>query len=174
MIVERKTLLNNSYGQIDEIQHPIDMVEELAMLNSWDFNRITADKIIMNVEALWRNYILTLAISEKDKILKLVCSFEIKASKQSLNKIYETLNIINDRIWAGAFTYLPSENIIIYKYGLLLNQDYDLTDTQVDQMLSDALTNCECFYPSLQKVVWGGTSPSEAIGIAMMRTQGEA
>ena len=46
--------------------------------------------------------------------------------------------------------------------------------TQVNQMLSDALTNCEGFYPSLQKVVWGEASPSEAIGIAMMRTQGEA
>ena len=92
----------------------------------------------------------------------------------SLSKIYETLNIINDLIWSGAFTYLPSENIIIYKYGLLLNHDNDLTDFQIDQILSDALTNCEGFYPSLQKVVWGGASPSEAIGIAMMPTQGEA
>ena len=87
-------MLTNSYNQIDETQHPIDMVEELATLNSWDFNRITDDKIVMNVEALWRNYVLTLAISEEDKILKLVCSFEIKASKNSLSKIYETLNII--------------------------------------------------------------------------------
>ena len=61
-----------------------------------------------------------------------------------------------------------------FKYGLLLNHDYDLTDLQIDQILSDALTNCEGFYPSLQKVVWGGASPSEAIGIAMMPTQGEA
>ena len=167
-------MLINSYNQIDETQHPIDMVEELATLNSWDFNRITDDKIVMNVEALWRNYVLTLAISEEDKILKLVCSYEIKASKHSLSKIYETLNIINDLIWSGAFTYLPSENIIIYKYGLLLNHDYDLTDSQIDQILSDALTNCEGFYPSLQKVVWGGASPSKAIGIAMMPTQGEA
>ena len=57
---------------------------------------------------------------------------------------------------------------------MLLNHDYDLTDFQIDQILSDALTNCEGFYPSLQKVVWGGASPSEAIGIAMMPTQGEA
>ena len=98
------------------------MVEELATLNSWDFNRITDDKIVMNVEALWRNYVLTLAISEEDKILKLVCSFEIKASKHSLSKIYETLNIIritkafsNSPINQYDFqsVIFPSQNLII-------------------------------------------------------------
>ena len=86
-------MLTNSYNQIDETQHPIDMVEELATLNSWDFNRITDDKIVMNVEALWRNYVLTLAISEEDKILKLVCSFEIKASKHSLKAFKRFLKV---------------------------------------------------------------------------------
>ncbi len=174
MTAEGLKLLSTNYDQIYETQHPIDMVEALAMLNSWDFTRITDDKIVVNVEALWRNYILTLAISEEDRILKLACSFEIKASKHSLSKIYETLNFINDSIWSGAFTYMAANNVIIYKYGLVLNDDYDLTDNQIDQILSDTISNCEGFYPYLQKVVWGGASPSEAIGIAMMPTQGEA
>ena len=72
------------------------------------------------------------------------------------------------------FTYTSSQNLIVYRYGLVLNDDAEVTDGQIDQILSDAINSCDCFYPTLQKVIWGGQSPSDAVGIAMMMPQGEA
>ena len=154
--------------------NPIDLVEELAANNSWDFDRLNDDQIVMNVEALWRNYSITLVLSSREEILKLACSFEIAPLKTTSQKIYETLNFINDFIWTGTFTYTASKNLIIYRYGLVLNDDAEVNDSQIDQILCDTINYCDGFYPSLQKVVWGGEKPSNAVGIAMMMPQGEA
>jgi hypothetical protein len=150
------------------------MVEQLASQNAWNFDRLADDQIVMSIEALWRTYAITLALSNKEEMLKLACSFEIAPLENSAEQIYETLNVINDSIWTGTFTYTSAQNLIIYRYGLVLNDDAEVTDGQIDQILSDAINSCDCFYPTLQKVIWGGQNPSDAVGIAMMMPQGEA
>ena len=167
-------MVNTDYVRHYEGSNPIDMVEELASQNAWNFDRLADDQIVMSIDALWRTYAITLALSNKEEMLKLACSFEIAPLENSIEKIYETLNVINDSIWTGTFTYTSSQNLIVYRYGLVLNDDAEVTDGQIDQILSDAINSCDCFYPTLQKVIWGGQSPSDAVGIAMMMPQGEA
>ena len=167
-------MFNTDYVRHYEGPNPIDMVEELASQNAWNFDRLADDQIVMSIDALWRNYAITLALSNKEEMLKLACSFEIAPLENSAEQIYETLNVINDSIWTGTFTYTSAQNLIIYRYGLVLNDDAEVTDGQIDQILSDAINSCDCFYPTLQKVIWGGQSPSDAVGIAMMMPQGEA
>ena len=167
-------MFSTDYVRHYEGPNPIDMVEQLASQNAWNFDRLADDQIVMSIEALWRNYAITLALSDKEEMLKLACSFEIAPLKNSVQKIYETLNVINDSIWTGTLTYIPSQNLIIYRYGLVLNDDAEVTDGQIDQILSDAINSCDCFYPALQKVIWGGQNPSDAVGIAMMMPCGEA
>ena len=167
-------MFSTDYVRHYEGPNPIDMVEQLASQNAWNFDRLADDQIVMSIEALWRTYAITLALSNKEEMLKLACSFEIAPLENSAEQIYETLNVINDSIWTGTFTYTSAQNLIIYRYGLVLNDDAEVTDGQIDQILFDAINSCDCFYPTLQKVIWGGQSPSDAVGIAMMMPQGEA
>jgi hypothetical protein len=48
---------------------------------------------------------LTLAWSGSDETLRLICTFEMDPPEARLAALYETLNLANDRCWAGAFTY---------------------------------------------------------------------
>ena len=67
-----------SEHELQDDLHPIDIVENLASHHDWDFDRIADDQIAMAVEGQWRTYSLTLAWSDYDETLRLVCSFEME------------------------------------------------------------------------------------------------
>ena len=105
---------------IEDDIHPIDLVEHLAEHHAWEFDRIHDDQIAMSVEGQWRNYSITLAWSAYDETLRMICTFEMEPPKATLPKLYEALNAINDRCWAGAYTYWEDQQLMVYRYGLVL------------------------------------------------------
>ena len=162
-----------SFADFDEV-HPIDMVEHLAEHHAWEFDRIHDDRIAMSVEGQWRNYALTLAWSEMDETLQLICTFEMEPPAYRLGALYEVLNAINDRSWAGTFTWWNDQRMMVYRYGLMLAGERMVSPEQVDTMIHTAVTSCERFYPALQLVTWAERSPEDALKIAMAETMGRA
>ncbi|MCX8227627.1 MAG: YbjN domain-containing protein, partial [Sulfitobacter sp.] len=122
----------------DEI-HPIDIVENLAAFNDWDFDRISDEQIAMAVEGQWRTYSITLAWSAYDETLRLICSFEMDPPDEKLPALYHLLNDVNDQCWAGAFTYWSEQKTMIYRYGLVLSGGQDATAEQIDTMIGSAV-----------------------------------
>src|SRR6056297_3858048 len=100
--------------------HPIDIVETLAEHHSWEFDRIADDQIAMAVEGLWRTYSVTLAWSAYDETLRLICTFEMQPPGEKLPALYECLNAVNDGCWAGAFAYWRDQQLMTWRYGLVL------------------------------------------------------
>ena len=45
---------------------------------------------------------------------------------------------------------------------------------QMEDLVDNALFECERFYPAFQYVLWGGKSAGEAVSAAMIETVGEA
>ncbi|MCF6305625.1 MAG: YbjN domain-containing protein [Rhodobacteraceae bacterium] len=154
--------------------HPIDLVESLAELNAWDFDRVADDQIAMVIEGSWRNYTLSLVWSEYDEILKLVCTFDLDPKKVNLPNLFEALDLANDQIWTGAFTLWPDQKSMVFRYGLNLCGGAIATGAQIDSMVRDCLEHCERFYPAFQLVCWGGETPKDAMRIAIGRSYGRA
>ena len=77
--------------------HPIDMVESLAAESDWEFDRIADDQIAMAIEGAWRIYSLSLAWSNRDDMLRLVCSFELTPPEDRLDEMMELINLANDK-----------------------------------------------------------------------------
>jgi len=138
----------------DEI-HPIDLVEHIAAHHDWDFDRIGDDQIAMAVEGQWRTYSITLAWSGYDETLRLVCTFEMEPPEEKLGELYHVLNEVNDRCWAGAFTYWREQKLMVYRYGA-------------------AVLSAERFYPAFQLVVWGNRTPEDAMQVAIAEAYGRA
>ncbi|MGB0960162.1 MAG: YbjN domain-containing protein [Halocynthiibacter sp.] len=154
--------------------HPIDLVENIAEYKDWDFDRIADNQISMLVEGQWRSYTLTLAFSPHEGLLKLVATYELDPPKEAEPRIYETLNAANDMMWTGAFNYWKAQKLMVYRYGLMLNDDYEATSDQVESMISTAITACERFYPALQLTAWADYSVEDAMKIAIDKTYGRA
>lgn len=159
--------------QTDE-PHPIDIVENLAELHDWDFERVTDDQIAMAIEGQWRNYSITLAWSEHDQTLRLICTFEMEPPEDRLPNIYEALNRTNDMCWSGAFTYWHQQRLMVYRYGLILAGGQIATHEQIDTMIAAAVKSCERFYPAFQLVAWGDRSVDDAMQVAIAEAYGRA
>ena len=69
-----------------------------------------------------------------------------------MGALYELLNRMNDHCWAGAFTWWGEENLLVFRYGLVLAGEQVASPEQVDTMIHAAVMSCERFYPAVQLV----------------------
>ncbi|MDQ2093691.1 YbjN domain-containing protein [Rhodalgimonas zhirmunskyi] len=159
---------------LEDDLHPIDIVETLAAHHDWDFDRIGDDQIAMAVEGQWRTYSITLAWSDYDETLRMVCTFEMEPPEEKLPQLYEALNAVNDRCWAGAFTFWAEQQLMVYRYGLLLAGGQAASAEQINTLISAAVSSAERFYPAFQLVVWGDRPAEQALQIAMAEAYGTA
>lgn len=154
--------------------HPIDIVETLAEHHAWEFDRLGDDQIAMAVEGQWRTYSLTLAWSPREETLRLICTFEIDPPEDRHADLCETLNLANDKVWAGCFTYWRDQRLMVWRYGLLLSGGQVPAPEQIDRMIVNAISAAERFYPAFQLVSWSGRSPEAALQVAIAEAFGRA
>jgi len=154
--------------------HPIDMVETLAAQSDWDFDRTGENQIAMAIEGQWQTYSLSLNWSAWEDTLKLLCTFEYKPPAARLPVVMELLNLINERIWSGAFTYWPEQRVLAFRYGLNLAGAVAATPQQIEAMVLSAVGLTERFYPGFQLAGWSDGSAGEAVEIAIEEAYGTA
>ena len=159
---------------LEEDIHPIDIVEHLAEHPEWDFDRIADDQIAMAVEGQWRTYSLTLAWSGYDETLRIVCTFEMEPPEGAMPALYETLNLTNDKCWAGAFSYWHEQKLMVYRYGLVLAGEQLASPEQIACMVETAVLASERYYPAFQLACWGNTTPRDAMNVAISEGYGRA
>jgi hypothetical protein len=153
---------------------PIDIVEHLAEAHDWDFDRVADDQIAMAVEGKWRTYSITLAWSPYDETLRLVATFDMEPPPERLPALYETLNHVNDACWSGAFTFWQAQNLMVWRYGLVLAGGQMALPDQVDRLISSAVAAAERYYPAFQLVAWGDRTPRDAMQVAIAEAFGRA
>ncbi len=159
---------------MQEDLHPIDLVEHIAEHHDWEFDRIADDQIAMAVVGQWRTYSITLAWSDYDETLRLICSFEMEPPEDRLPALYKTLNAVNDQCWAGAFTFWEEQKVMVFRYGLVLAGGQVAIPEQVDTLINAAVLSCERYYPAYQLVVWGERDPEDALQVAIAEAYGRA
>ena len=167
-------MASTEYLLNSEDLHPIDIVEDIASHNSWDFDRVSDEQIAMAVDGTWRTYSLSLAWSAYDETLRLICTFDMEPPEKRKAALYEALDMANDRCWTGAFTLWKEQNLMVYRYGLNLAGGAIASPEQIDTMVQCAMTACERFYPAFQLVCWGDEDPSRAMDVAMTESYGRA
>lgn len=154
--------------------HPIDIVETLAEHHAWDFDRMGDDQIAMSVEGQWRTYSLTLAWSDTDETLRLICTFEMEPPEERLPQLYDLLNRCNDLVWTGGFTWWAEQKLMVWRYGLCLAGGQMAGPEQIDRLIAGAILAAERFYPAFQLTTWGDHSPAEAMKVAIAEAYGRA
>ena len=159
---------------LTEDTHPIDIVETLAEHNAWDFDRVGDDQIAMAIEGVWRTYSLTLAWSDYDETLRLVCAFDMDPPADTLPALYHAIERANDRCWSGAFTLWREQKLMAFRYGLILTGGAGASPDQIVEIVGRAVNAAERFFPAFQLVCWGGEAPERALDVAMTEAFGRA
>ncbi|MBV0891571.1 YbjN domain-containing protein [Paracoccus sp. Z118] len=163
----------DSFILSDEI-HPIDIVETVAAHREWDFDRLADDQIAMVVEGQWRSYSLTLAWSAREQVLRLICTFDMDPPAERMAALYQLLNLANDQVWDGGFTFWDAQKLMVWRYGLVLAGEAVAGPEQIDHMIGAAIEASERFYPAFQLACWGDAAPADAMAVAIGGAFGRA
>jgi len=153
--------------------NPIDIVESLAESHDWEFDRLGEDQIAMAVEGQWRTYSITLAWSGGEATLRLIVSFAMEPPADRMAELYEAINLANDGVWTGAFSYWAAEQLMVFRYGLL-TAGQGVGAAQVATLVETAVAACERYYPAFQLATWGNGTPEAALQVAIAEAYGRA
>ena len=174
-IFQKGTVLGLYNHELDfEDLHPIDMVQDIAANQEWEFDRIADDQISMDIAGQWRSYSVTLAWSVTDETLRLLCTFDMEPPAHRMSELYAALNVVNDTCWAGSFTYWEMQKLMVFRYGLILSGGQVASPGQIDTMISAAVVSAERYYPAFQLVTWGEENLETAMQVAIAEVCGHA
>lgn len=152
--------------------HPVDLIERVANVNEWSFERPGDDEIAISVAGAWTDYHVSISWMEDYEALHLACAFDIRVTEARCIEIIRLLSRINEQLLFGHFDLWEQEGTIMYRQSLLLSGGAEPNNHQVEMLLTNALEACENYFQAFQFVNWSGASAREALDTVLFETQG--
>ncbi len=160
--------------EIDRLEHPLDVVERLASLRDWIFDRAETDEMSVSVSGSWADYHIAFTWIEDVEALHVACAFDLKVPERRRQEVLQLLSYINEQLWVGHFDLWSSENVVMFRNALLLAGGADPTQGQCETMLRVSVEACERYFQAFQFVIWAGKSAREALDSVLFETEGSA
>jgi hypothetical protein len=158
----------------ERLSNPVDVIEQIAALNDWAFERSGDDELTIAVGGHWCDYHISFSWMEEREAVHLACSFDLKVPEARKIEIMRLLSAVNEQMWIGHFDLWSQEGVIMFRQALLLSGGADPNNAQVERLLVTAIEACERYYQAFQFVVWAGKSAAEALETVLFETAGEA
>lgn len=158
----------------DRGDHPLDVIESLAVGNDWLFDRDGEDEITITVGGGWSEYHVSFTWLEDVEALHIACAFELKINERRRTEALKLISLINEQLWVGHFGIWDKENMLIFRHALVLAGGLQPQPAQCAAILQAAVASCERYYQSFQFVLWAGKTAQEALAGALFETAGEA
>jgi hypothetical protein len=154
--------------------NPLDVVERVAALNDWAFERAGEDEITMVVGGRWSDYQISFTWIHNIEALHLACAFDMKVPEHRRAEVLQLISLVNEQLWVGHFDLWAKDGLVMFRHALVLAGGVEATGQQCQAVLSSALDTCESYFPAFQFVVWAGKAAREALDAAIFETSGEA
>ena len=158
----------------DSTSNPLQVVEDVASVNSWAFERSGDDEITILVKGRWTDYQVCFTWMPDIEALHLACTFDMKIPDARRGEVQRLVAMINEQLWIGHFDIWMQSGLIMFRQALPLNGGLTATNLQCEAMLAGGVDASERYFPAMQFVVWAGKSAREAMEAAMFDTEGEA
>ena len=158
----------------DRPEHPVDVVERLAAVNEWDFDRAQVDEISILVSGRFANYDVAFTWLADLESLHVSCSFDLKTPPHKRAAIGELTQLINEQLWLGHFDLWTQQDMVMFRHSLCLAGGAAASDAQCGAVVKAAVDACETYFQAFQFVLWANRGPREAIALAAFETSGVA
>ena len=154
--------------------NPVDVVERLASLHDWSFDRAGDDEIAISVRGRWTDYHISFTWMDDIEALHFACAFDLKVPEPRRAAVLELIALINEQLWVGHFDMWVKDGVVMFRHALLLAGGVEVAGRQCEALLDTALDTSERYFQAFQFVVWAGKGAREALDAAMFDTCGEA
>jgi hypothetical protein len=159
---------------VERPEHPVDVVERLAALNEWAFDRADEDEISILVAGVWAQYEVAFTWLPDMESLHVSCSFDLKIPPRKRLEVGALVQMINEQLWLGHFDLWSEEDIVMFRHAHCLAGGAQASDLQCSTIVNAALAACEKHYQAFQFVLWAGRGAKESLELAMFETHGTA
>ena len=140
---------------------PIDIVEQVVVAKDWAFERPSDEEMAVQMPGRWCDLSFFVSWEEMLSTMQFTLSLQMRVPGARRTAVYETLALINDKVWMGHFSVWQEEGLLVFRHALPMRGSHAPTQEQVEDVIQNALMECERFYPAFQYVLWGGKSPAE-------------
>jgi hypothetical protein len=158
----------------DRQSNPVDVIEQIAALNDWSFERAGDDEITISIAGGWSDYHVSFSWMEEHEAVHLACAFDLKVPDARKLEVMRLLAAVNEQMWIGHFDLWNQEGVVMYRQALLLSGGAEPNSSQVERLLVTAIEACERYFQAFQFVVWAGKPAQEALEGALFETEGTA
>jgi hypothetical protein len=158
----------------DSRLNPLDVVERIAAINDWSFERAGDDEITILIAGRWSDYQVSFTWMNDLEALHLACAFDLKVPERRRSEVQLLISHINEQLWVGHFDLWTQDGMVMYRHALVLAGGLTASSQQCQALLGSALEACEGYFPAFQFVVWAGKPAREALDAALFETSGEA
>lgn len=159
---------------LSEPGNPLDMIENLAQVNAWSFDRSNDDEITISMSGTYADYHVSFTWLEEMEGLHLACAFDFKVQDRRRPEVLDLLARINERLWLGHFDLWAKEGVLMFRQTVLLAGGAEVSSIQGETLVKTAVETVERYYPAFQFVVWGGKDAKDALDAILLETMGEA
>ena len=160
--------------EADRQSHPVDVIEQIAALNDWTFERAGDDEITISVSGGWADYHVSFSWMEDREAIHLACAFDLKVPETRKLEVMRLITSVNEQLWIGHFDLWSAEGVVMFRQALLLSGGAEPNTHQVERLLVTAIEACERYFQAFQFVVWANKPADEALADALFETVGNA
>ncbi|CAO4173168.1 type III secretion system chaperone family protein [Methylorubrum zatmanii] len=164
----------NLIEDTDRPEHPLDVVERLASLRDWIFDRVETDEMSVSVSGRWAEYQVAFTWIEEVEALHVAAAFDLKVPERRRAEILRLVSLVNEQLWIGHFDLWSSDSVVMFRHALLLTDGVAPTQGQCAMMMKTATDACERYYQAFQFVLWAGKDARESLDAVLFETEGEA
>ena len=158
----------------EQRRNPVEVVERLAAVNDWSFERASDDEITILVNGQWSDYQVSFTWMDDIEALHLACAFDLKVPERRRAEVQQLISHINEQMWVGHFDFWVQDSMAMFRHALVLSGGVQASGEQCGALLKSALDSCERYFPAFQFVVWAGKDSREALASTMFETEGQA
>jgi len=160
--------------QPDSRPNPLHVVEEVAVVRDWSFERSGEDEVSIVVQGERTDYQVSFTWMAEIESLHIACTFDMKIPDARKAETQRLTALINEQLWIGHFDLWMQSGLVMFRQALILAGGAAATTEQCEAMLAAATDSCELYFAAFQYVVWAGKSAREAIDAVTFETRGEA
>ena len=96
------------------------MVERIAAINDWSFERAGDDEITILVGGKWSDYQVSFTWMHDIEALHLACAFDLKVPERRRGEVQQLIALINEQMWVGHFDLWTKDGMVMFRHALVL------------------------------------------------------
>ena len=111
---------------------------------------------------------------EDFEALHVACAFDMRVPENRVVETMRLMSLVNEQMLFGHFDLWLQDGSVMFRHAIPLSGGAEANESQIEVLLSTALSSCERYYQAFQFVVWAGRSAAEALDSVLFDTVGEA